>query len=275
MIHYLVFNLIIAHILGDFYLQTNKSCENKFLYKLKGKSLWLHSLLIGALSWISIWDIRGWWLALIIMLIHFLTDWFKSCLQAKMGVLAINDKNEVVPGTNKRIDIVIFLIDQIVHVAILIVGAYVWFYMNNDWMQQDCLREFIINHPLRVKTFVALLLVLKPANILILLILETCMVKVPPQESNAHENMLKVPSQESNAHENFRSGALIGWLERALILVFVIMSQYEAIGFLIAAKSILRFSETSKGDVKSEYVLTGTLLSLTIALFLGILVLHF
>lgn len=261
MIHYLVFNLIIAHILGDFYLQTNKSCENKFLYKLKGKSLWLHSLLIGALSWISIWDIRGWWLAVIIMLIHFLTDWFKSCLQAKMGVLAINDKNEVVPGNNKRIDIVIFLIDQIVHVAILIVGAYVWFYMNNDWMQQDCLREFIINHPLWAKTFVALLLVLKPANILILLILETCMVKVPPQESNAQEN--------------FRSGALIGWLERALILVFVIMSQYEAIGFLIAAKSILRFSETSKGDVKSEYVLTGTLLSLTIALFLGILVLHF
>ena len=51
------------------------------------------------------------------------------------------------------------------------------------------------------------------------------------------------------------------------------MSQYEAIGFLIAAKSILRFSEASKGDEKSEYVLTGTLLSLAIALCLGILVL--
>ena len=51
------------------------------------------------------------------------------------------------------------------------------------------------------------------------------------------------------------------------------MSQYEAIGFLIAAKSILRFSEASKGDEKSEYVLTGTLLSLAIALCLGIFVL--
>lgn len=66
---------------------------------------------------------------------------------------------------------------------------------------------------------------------------------------------------------------MIGWLERGLILVFVIMSQYEAIGFLIAAKSILRFSEASKGDEKSEYVLTGTLLSLAIALCLGIIVL--
>ena len=51
------------------------------------------------------------------------------------------------------------------------------------------------------------------------------------------------------------------------------MSQYEAIGFLIAAKSILRFNEASSGSVKSEYVLTGTLLSLTIALSLGILIL--
>ena len=53
-------------------------------------------------------------------------------------------------------------------------------------------------------------------------------------------------------------------------LLFVVMSQYEAIGFLIAAKSILRFNEASSGSEKSEYVLTGTLLSLAIALALGI-----
>ena len=38
MIHNLIFNLIIAQILGDFYLQTKKSCENKFLYSVQGKS---------------------------------------------------------------------------------------------------------------------------------------------------------------------------------------------------------------------------------------------
>ena len=103
-----------------------------------------------------------------------------------------------------------------------------------------------------------LLLVLKPANILILLILETCKVKVYPIQNDEYGN--------------FHSGELIGWLERGLILIFVILSQYEAIGFLIAAKSILRFNDTSKGE-KSEYVLTGTLLSLAIALCLGILAL--
>ena len=52
------------------------------------------------------------------------------------------------------------------------------------------------------------------------------------------------------------------------------MSQYEAIGFLIAAKSILRFNEASSGSEKSEYVLTGTLLSLATALALGIITLN-
>lgn len=259
MIHYLIFNLVVAHILGDFYLQTKKSCENKFLYSIQGKSLWLHSLIIGVLSWIAIWNFRGWWLALGIMLIHFLTDWLKSYVQSKMGILTANAQNEVIPGGNKRNDLWIFLTDQIVHLAIIIVGASIWLSVNSDWKQPECLQNFIINHPIRLKTMVGLLLALKPANILILLVLETCKVNIA--------------SQENNDHDNFHSGELIGWLERGLILVFVIMSQYEAIGFLIAAKSILRFSEASKGNGKSEYVLTGTLLSLAIALCLGILVL--
>ena len=259
MIHYLIFNLIIAHIIGDFYLQTKKSCEDKFLHSVKGKSLWLHSLIMGILSWISIWNFRGWWLALGIMIIHFLTDWLKSYTQSKMRILTTNAQNKVISGESKRNDLWIFLADQIVHIAIIAVGASVWLSVNSDWCIPKCLQGFIINHPIRLKTMVGLLLALKPANILILLILETCKVNVNPTKNDEHGN--------------FHSGELIGWLERGLILVFVIMSQYEAIGFLIAAKSILRFSEASKGDEKSEYVLTGTLLSLAIALCLGVIVL--
>ncbi len=258
MIHYLIFNLIIVHILGDFYLQTKKSCENKFLYSVQGKSLWLHSLIIGIMSWIAIWDFRGWRLALGIMVMHFLTDWLKSHIQSTLGVLTTDTQNKIIPGDNKRNDLWIFLADQMVHLAIIIVGASIWISVNNDWRQPEYLQDFIINHPLRLKTMVGLLLVLKPAYILILLILETCKVKVYPIQNDEYGN--------------FHSGELIGWLERGLILIFVILSQYEAIGFLIAAKSILRFNDTSKGE-KSEYVLTGTLLSLAIALCLGILAL--
>ena len=56
---------------------------------------------------------------------------------------------------------------------------------------------------------------------------------------------------------------LIGTIERWLILIFVCLQRYDALGLLIAAKSIIRFSEAQ--NKKSEYVLAGTLLSIFIA----------
>ena len=66
------------------------------------------------------------------------------------------------------------------------------------------------------------------------------------------------------------AGALIGNLERMLAMAFVLIGQYEAVGFIIAAKSLLRFKETD--TAKTEYVLAGTLLSFGIATVLGLMV---
>lgn len=93
MINNLFFNLIIAHILGDFYIQWSSSCRNKVLYSVKGMDLWLHSLVIGILSWIAIWDLRGLWLAACIMVSHFLIDWLKSHLQLKCKIYKISNSN--------------------------------------------------------------------------------------------------------------------------------------------------------------------------------------
>ncbi len=59
-------------------------------------------------------------------------------------------------------------------------------------------------------------------------------------------------------------GRLIGQLERALIFLFVFIGQPAGIGFLVAAKSILRFEE-AKQQKLAEYVLIGTLLSFSLA----------
>ncbi|MFO8029499.1 MAG: DUF3307 domain-containing protein [Cyclonatronaceae bacterium] len=68
------------------------------------------------------------------------------------------------------------------------------------------------------------------------------------------------------------AGHWIGILERIMIFVFVLLNQYAAIGFLIAAKSILRFGSISQKRQVTEYVLVGTLLSFTIAIVVGLLV---
>ena len=56
-------------------------------------------------------------------------------------------------------------------------------------------------------------------------------------------------------------GRVIGTLERGLIFLLVLTGQAAGIGFLIAAKSVLRFG-TVKDEAKlSEYVIIGTLAS--------------
>lgn len=70
-----------------------------------------------------------------------------------------------------------------------------------------------------------------------------------------------------------QAGKYIGMLERILVFGFILLQQWPAIGWLIAAKSILRFSDLSRAKDRklTEYVLIGTLLSFSMAVIAGIL----
>lgn len=70
------------------------------------------------------------------------------------------------------------------------------------------------------------------------------------------------------------AGKWIGMIERIVILTLVFNNQYEAIGLLIAAKSLLRFSEANRPEVKTEYLLIGTLISITLAILTGLVALQ-
>jgi hypothetical protein len=61
------------------------------------------------------------------------------------------------------------------------------------------------------------------------------------------------------------AGRVIGQLERTLIFLLVMIDQPAGIGFLIAAKSVLRF-DTQAHQKAGEYVIIGTLASFTWAL---------
>jgi Flp pilus assembly pilin Flp len=59
-----------------------------------------------------------------------------------------------------------------------------------------------------------------------------------------------------------------------LILTFILIKQFEAIGFLLAAKSVFRFGDLKdESDRKrTEYILVGTLISFTITIGLGLVI---
>lgn len=70
-----------------------------------------------------------------------------------------------------------------------------------------------------------------------------------------------------------KAGQYIGWLERGLTLLFVLIGQPEGVGLLLTAKSILRFSDVNTTHVRAhtEYVILGTLLSFAWALTVAVL----
>ena len=62
------------------------------------------------------------------------------------------------------------------------------------------------------------------------------------------------------------AGRTIGNLERGLIFLLILSGQTQNIGFLIAAKSVLRFGTVSDDRKVSEYVIVGTLASVSWAI---------
>lgn len=79
------------------------------------------------------------------------------------------------------------------------------------------------------------------------------------------QRLIKVTPETKTTDGAERAGRWIGIFERVIILTFVLLHQYEAIGFLITGKAILRMNSESR----TEYVLAGTLLSYMIAILTG------
>ncbi len=67
------------------------------------------------------------------------------------------------------------------------------------------------------------------------------------------------------------AGKYIGVLERLLIFFFIVVGHWEGVGFLLAAKSIFRFSDLTRASDRklTEYILIGTLLSFGFAIVIS------
>lgn len=79
------------------------------------------------------------------------------------------------------------------------------------------------------------------------------------------DSTLTPPEPEDTDSGLPQGGAWIGLLERTLIFLLVLLGQFGAIGFLIAAKSVLRF-QYARERSHSEIVIIGTLASFTWAI---------
>lgn len=225
--------LLLAHILTDFVLQPSSWIRQKRQHKTKSRHLYVHALLAGLLTYVFLQDWSGWIVPVFISITHFFIDLWK-----------LNSHKD-----NLRI----FLLDQFFHFIIIVLA---WLYLVEGFAHIGRYLESLGNSPKLLAILVGYLLVIFPAGFVIGKATERWQSEI---ESISGEMSLKA------------AGRYIGIFERVLVLTFILMGNFSAIGFLIAAKSILRFGDKSNSGARkqTEYVLIGTLMSFAAAILIG------
>jgi hypothetical protein len=218
--------LIIAHLIGDFFLQPNSWVKDKERKKLRSVKLYLHVAIHIVLIFVIFLNFNVWKTALSIGLLHFVIDALKSIFQ-----------------TNKNARI-LFFVDQVLHFTSIVVVWHIFY--------KGSLDVSFLNDTRTWALISGALFLTMPTSIVMRVIIAKWIPDNQPDSPKSLQN----------------AGKYIGILERVLIFLFILTNHFEAVGFLLAAKSIFRFGDLKEAhDLKlTEYVLIGTLLSFGIAI---------
>lgn len=232
----LFIKLLLAHLLGDFIFQPDSWVRKKELRKYKSIELYLHGLIHFLLVIIILAGHPYFILiACTIAITHILIDLLKIYFQSEKY---------------KR---QFFIVDQFLHLLVMLLIVY--FVTRPDLLVSDNIK----NHLVILITGIVVLLT--PSSVIVKLILS----KWAPST--------EISSDKIETKSLLHAGKMIGFLERLLVFVFILANQWSAIGFLVTAKSVFRFSDLKIGQDRklTEYILIGTLLSFGIAIITGLI----
>lgn len=234
----LAIKIFLAHLIGDFVLQSEKWVLHKQEHTWRSKYLYLHIGVHAA--------------ALLILL----------QAQYLIGIGAIVFTHYVIDGlkltyTKDSNEKLLFALDQLAHLAVL-VGVVYYCYPFSFSIEAIYKTEILL-----LLSFI--ILVTKAFSICIRFMMS-------PWTEALHKQQVPLELKaESTSLKN--AGSYIGMLERLFVFAFIILGQWAAIGFLITAKSVFRFGDLTEAKNRklTEYVLIGTLLSFGLAIGAGLL----
>ncbi len=229
----LLLRLLTAHFIADFIFQPNDWVREKATRKINSKYLYLHTVIIFILTFLAALSFSLLWIVLLITVSHFLIDLGKSF-------------------TGKDTP-AIFILDQLLHIIIIFVC---WLSYTGSFSRLE--NDFVILFGYtKVWLYVVVyIFVTMPTSVLI---------------SKFTSRWWRDIDEQGNSLKD--AGKWIGIIERVLVVTFIVLDQYEAIGFLLAAKSVFRFGELKNSEERkrAEYILIGTLTSFSIAILAGII----
>lgn len=244
--------LLLAHIIGEFYFQSEKMLKKK---ETKVKWILLHSILYwGAFLGVSILMLSKelFILGIVLSAIHMGIEFIK------FGIIKLKQKKKKngLSSIEKRD---IYVLEQIIHIlCVLVVSCYLTYenYQITTYYIFKVFFDIVQISKINMLYWITILLAIhKPANI-------TISHLISAYKPNKNTN-------ELNFTEDYMAGRFIGTLERIVILIFIVIGQYSAIGLVLTAKSIARYDEIAKNKITAEYYLLGTLLSTVFVIILS------
>jgi hypothetical protein len=238
--------LLLAHLLGDFLLQPEWIARNKARRLLP---LLLHGALHGLMAWaclaffvrVPFLSIRNQLVILGYVAVHLAIDGLKASL---IGRSLLPDN----AGT--------FLLDQLLHGVVIAAAAL---------LVSDS-RLAAVADVLRILP-TARTRILESAIIYVGIVFGGGYLIRSVTRGIARGVATEAPEQLQNA------GLYIGWIERALVVTAMALQSPALVGLILTGKSIARFPEFKEPRF-AEYFLIGTLLSVLLAVFGGIVLLH-
>lgn len=249
--------IVLGHILGDFYFQSEKMANDK---KENYLAVFWHSLTYALSISVTILlciphesNLMG--LILSVSLCHFLIDTIKFFIEKNPKIKPANSQASTSDQPKSIRSILynnLFLVDQAVHFLSLI---FCWYCFGRDIDVRWFLSAEVTHLPhLPIIMLLGFLFVGKPVGIWI-------------GKSNLRNYL---PSGADNTSPT-GSGKVIGYLERMIVLVFLMYGQYGSIAFVLTAKSVARFKEIEANRGLAEYYLIGTLMSVGSAMLIAML----
>jgi len=225
--------LLIGHVLGDFYFQSNEMAVGKVSKNIMEKRKWMtvHGVAYAACMAVVLFagtelSLEVLWAFLTVALIHILIDIFKYHITWKP-----------------------FVVDQFLHILTLAVASLIF-------SRYIGVKGFMAENHHYLLMVLGLLVVVRPIGLLI----------------ESRDIWQLEESENLEQGERMRNTSrMIGYLERIIVFFLLLLGQYSAIALVIAAKSIARFPEIKddEGRLKADYYIIGTMLSLACVLLIA------
>jgi hypothetical protein len=240
--------LLLGHLLTDFLFQTNAMVAAKMAGRISGYAshagahLVLVLLSVAAVRPAWLWDARLWIAVAGLTGVHIVAD------VAKIRGTAAGWFPVGAPG---------FLLDQALHLVTIFLAA-AWYAGNTADVLAAAWNGWEAHQP-RIFVIASVYVAVIFGGGYLIRYLTRGLMPETGRESSA---------ELSNA------GLYIGWLERFLVLTALLLQSPASAGLFLTAKSIARYPEF-KTVRFAEYFLIGTLLSVSLALAGGILLMRF